>query len=181
MESNYDKVMRIGKEIIIRLDAKSLEMDLAADAEKKAAEEAEKAAIAGDEKAFAEAKQKQAEARNRYEMLQIRARNHVPVMDMTEPNAALAAFVIENKADIREAFKVFLSQFDEMSKSVEKIIDLGNQYNTVMNYWKNYVLKTSRFPYPDYAAAIYPIKIVMDMTQRFKYQREQVEKLINDN
>ena len=26
MESNYDKVMRIGKEIIIRLDAKSLEM-----------------------------------------------------------------------------------------------------------------------------------------------------------
>ena len=65
MESNYDKVMRIGKEIIIRLDAKSLEMDLAADAEKKAAEEAEKAAIAGDEKAFAEAKQKQAEARNR--------------------------------------------------------------------------------------------------------------------
>lgn len=181
MESNFDKVMRIGKEILIRMDAKSLDMDLAADAEKKAAEDAEKAALSGDEKAFAEAKQKQTEARNRYEMLKIRARNNVPVMDMTEPNAALAAYVAESKGNFREAFKVFLSQFDEMSKSVEKIIDLGNQYNTVMNYWKNYVLKTSRFPYPDYAAAIYPIKIVMDMTQRFKYQREQVEKLINDN
>ena len=178
-QSAFDNVMQKGNEICILLGSRSLDMDMLADSVKAADEEIEKAALAGDESAYAEAKRKRTEAQNRLEMLQIQAKNNAPVVDLDEAKAVLNSYAVDNSDRMKEAFRTFLSQFDAMSKTIDSIVEIGKEYNKVMDYWKNFVLKTPNFPYREFAALIYPIKIVMDIKQRFSYQREQVERLIN--
>lgn len=177
-ESAFDKVMRIGKEISILVDARALDMDMAVEAEKKAAEEINNAALAGDESAYAEAKRRHSEAQNRLEILQIQRSNNVPVVDLTEAHAALDAYVTDARTRLQNAFSLFLTQYDELCKIIDLIENIAAEYNKVVPYYKNYVLKTQHLPYQEYAVLMFPINTVTDMKKRFAYQRENVEKFV---
>ena len=178
-ESAYERAMRIGKEVIILVEARSLDISLAAEAEQKAAEEINKAALSGNESAYAEAKRKHAEAQNRLEILQIQRKNNVPVVDMTEANSALDAYVTDAKTRLKNAFSDFLSKYDELCKTIDLIENIAAEYNKVVPYYKNYVLKVAKLPYKEYAVLMFPINTVIDIKKKFAYQRQNIEKFVN--
>lgn len=178
-ESSFDKVMRIGREILLREDAESLSVDIAEDAVNVATAEMEKAAIDGDEAAYLKAKEKRADAQTKYEMLKIRGRNRAEVVSMAEAKNILSPYVDESISNMVEEFEGFLKTYDEMCARVERIIAAGDRYNSVMNFWGNHVMRVGKLPFASYMAELFPVAIVVQMKNRSAYERQRIQDAVD--
>lgn len=178
-ESNYEKVMRIGKEILLREDAQSLSADITKDALNEATAEMERAAVEGDEVAFLHAKQKKADAQTQLEMLEIRNRNRSEMISMSEAKDILSPYVEESISNMLEEFRTFLSTYDELCAQIERIISAGDQYNRVMKYWKDHVMKVNQFPFRVFMAELFPVPVVLQMKNRSAFDRQRIQEAIN--
>ena len=178
-ESNFDKVMRIGREILLREDAESLSVDIAEDAVNAATAEMEKAAMDGDEAAYLKAKEKRADAQTKYEMLKIRGKNRSELVPMSEATHILSPYVNEAISNMADEFEGFLHTYDDMCAKVERIITAGDRYNSVMSFWRNHVMKVDKLPFASFMAELFPVAIVVQMKNRSAYERQRIQEAVD--
>ena len=174
-ESNLEKVMRIGKEIEIRENAKGLDITLASSAVEEAENAVEQAAIAGDEVKYATAKDELKAAQNRLEIAKIQAKNKIYRVSDSEIREYLSPFVREHLELINNGFIEFLSIYESLCGKVEEILALGDQYNNVMHYWKYFVAKSNQFPYQEYVALFLPMNLLINIKNRKDYTHKMIE------
>lgn len=177
-ENALDRVMRIGKEIQIREDAKGLDVVLASNAVEEAESAAEQAAIAGDEVKYAIAKDNLKAAQNRLEIAKIQAKNKIYRISDSEIRESLSPFVRDHLEIMNNEFIELLSIYDSLCEKVEEILALGDQYNSVMHYWKYFVAKSNQFPYQEYASLFLPMVLLTSIKNRKEYTRKMIKDAI---
>ena len=179
LDGIFQEVMTTGKEIEQRKTEKEHEMEEASSAVAAAAVEMENAALIGDEEAYAQAKDRYAKAQNRLEILQIRKKNNVDNEDF-----AKEVFVLmrntqdECLEEMKKLGRVFLDQYDSLIKTVNTICDYSIRYSKVIDYLKAYVLKSNTFPFK-YMSELFPVAHVKTIKEKFQFQRNQIEKMID--
>lgn len=158
---------------------KQKEIDQATAAVKAANAEMEQAALAGDETAYAKAKERLSAAENRLEIIRIQEQKQA---EMNDPREQALSVMRKAQADALEEMRkisgIFLSQYDDLLKTVATITDYKNRYNEFRNYMRDYVLKTPNFSFLT-MEEIFPVNQMTDIERKNQYAMGLVKDAVN--
>ncbi len=179
LESIFDKAMRAGNKLEIRITAKALEMSQAEEAVKSAAADMERAAIEGNEAAYAQAKSKRNDAENRLEILRIREKNKVEKTDwINEATPILKELENDSVSEIQKMCSEFIDKYSDLLDLINRIEDFSTRYNRVQEYFKNHVLRSNEYNIK-YMSQMLPIAAILDFKKKFNFQFDTIKKAID--
>lgn len=181
--SDFNKIIgeawKAADEIIQMKTIKQKEIDQATAAVKAADAEMEQAALAGDETAYAKAKERRSAAENRLEIIRIQEQKQAGNDDSRE-----TAFAVMRKVqadaleEMRKISGVFLSQYENLLKTVAIVSDYKKHYNELREYMKNHVLRTTDFPFQS-LEEIFPVNHMTDIERRQQYSIGFIRDAVN--
>ena len=178
LDNIYDKAMKAGNKLEIRITAKALEMSQAEEAVKSAAADMERAAIEGNEAAYSQAKSKRNEAENRLEILRIREKNNVEKTNwIEEATPILKELENDSVSEIRKMCSEFLDKYSDIIDLINRIDEYSMRYNKVQEYFKSHVLRSNEYNIK-YMAQILPVSVILEFKRKFTFQFDTIKKAI---